>query len=112
MLLTALKSELDKRQTLLLSVSLSAAFPEGRNEAQDYVDEMIMRTGVVPNKTSLVAGAVRNQHYDYYASQVVRHVVLRGKDVDPNAVDHDFTNWDELKAEVAAFAEAPIETKG
>lgn len=106
-LITSLKHELDARDTLLLSVSLSAAFPEGLADAQDYVDEMAMRTGVTPDQTALVAGAVRSQHYDYYASQVVRHVVLRGKDVDPNATDHEFTDWAALKSKVAAFIADP-----
>ena len=55
-LLVAHKAELDKRRTLLLSVSLNAAFPEGLEEAQDYVDEMKMRTGFEPDDELLVAG--------------------------------------------------------
>ena len=111
MLITAAHKDLEARDTLLLSVSLSAAFPEGHAEAQDYVDEMILRTGVKPDSVALIAGAVRNHRYDYYASQVLRHVVLRDREFDPSAESHDFTDWAALKATVAAFIEAPVGAK-
>ena len=109
-LITTLNKALETRDTLLLSVSLNAAFREGRAEAQDYVDEMILRTGLAPNTTALVAGAVRNHRYDYYASQVLRHVVLRDRVFDPSAESHDFTDWAALKTTVAAFITAPART--
>jgi len=110
-LVTALHQNLVTRDTLLLSVSLNAAFPEGHAEAQDYVDEMILRTGMRPDTTALVAGAVRNHRYDYYASQVLRHVVLRDREFDPSAESHDFTDWAALKTTVAAFIAAPARTQ-
>lgn len=104
---SAAHTDLETRDTLLLSVSLNAAFPEGQEEAQDYVDEMVLRTGITPNTVALVAGAVRNHRYDYYASQVLRHVVLRDREFDPSAESHEFTDWAALKATVAAFIDAP-----
>ena len=101
--LTANRDQLDRRQTLLLSVSLSAAFPEGLEEAQDYVDEMKMRTELNPDIEMLVAGAVRKKRYDYYATQVLQHVVLRGRDFDPTVQEHEFTDWDGLASTVDAF---------
>ncbi len=102
-LLTAHKADLKKKKTLLLSVSLSAAFPEGLEEAGEYVVEMKMRTGVVPDAELLVAGAVRTDHYDYFAMQVVRHVVLRDRPYDPDAGEHEFTDWQGLSAEISRF---------
>ncbi|WP_413717570.1 flavodoxin domain-containing protein [Silicimonas sp. MF1-12-2] len=102
-LIVAHREELARVRTLLLSVSLSAAFPEGREEAEDYVLEMKMRTGLEPDVELLVAGAVRTDHYDYFAMQVIRHVVLRGRDFDPGDGEHDFTDWDGLSAEVSRF---------
>ena len=97
------REALENRKTLLLSISLSAAFDEGREDAQDYCDEMKLRTGLDPDAELLVAGAVRSKRYDFYESQVLRHVVLRGRDFDPGQKEHEFTDWDEIEAKVAAF---------
>lgn len=98
------QEDLDKRNTLLLSVSLSAAFPEGIEEAQDYVDEMKMRTDLDPDEEMLVPGAVKTKRYDYFATQVLRHVVLRGRNFDPAVQEHEFTNWDDIAAKVVSFS--------
>ena len=63
--IAASKEELQARRTMLLSVSLSAAFPEGIAEAEDYVVEMNMRTELSPDVTLLVPGAVQEGAYDY-----------------------------------------------
>ena len=97
------RQELEKCATLLLSVSLNAAFPEGHEEAQEYLTEMKMRTGFAPDAEALVAGAVRTSHYDYFASQVVRHVLLRDRGYDPNSGEHEFTDWDALATTISEF---------
>lgn len=102
-LVAGFKSDLEARRTLLLSVSLSAAFPEGLEEAGEYVTELEMRTHFKPDAEVLVAGAVKVSSYDYFAMQVVRHVVLRERDYDPGAGSHEFTDWEALAAEVATF---------
>ena len=102
-LLAAKRRDLDGLKTLFLSVSLNAAFPEGLEEAQDYVAEMSMRTGFEPGRTALVAGAIQTDKYDYFATQVVRYVVLRGKKVDLNETHHEFTDWDALAKTISAF---------
>ncbi|MGR3540640.1 MAG: hypothetical protein ACU0BS_04335 [Hasllibacter sp.] len=58
----------------------------------------------MPHRTMLVAGAIKLERYDYLALQVVEHVVLRGKDYDPRAGSHEFTNWDALRDGVLDFA--------
>lgn len=102
---------LAERQVLLLSVSLSAAFEDYRNEAQDYLDEMKLRTGLDPTAELLVAGAVKPESYDDYAARVLRQVVLKGKAFVPTARDHEFTNWDELALTVAEFLEERAEIR-
>ncbi len=87
----------------MISVSLSAAFPEGMEEAQDYVTEMNMRTGLTPDSQILAAGAIRTGKYDYFAQQVVRYVVLRGRKFDPGADEHEFTDWVGLAAGISEF---------
>lgn len=96
-------AELKTRPTLLISVSLKAAFPEGREEAQDYLTEMEMRTGFEPNTGLLTAGAVRTSSYGYFENQIVRNVVLDGRDVALIDGVREFTDWDALGADVAAF---------
>ena len=101
---TARREELATLPTMMISVSLSAAFDEGMDEARDYLTEMEMRTGFSPQRELLVAGAVRTSRYDYFARQVIRHVVLRGRDVDPDKGEHDFTDYDALRGTVLDFA--------
>tara|TARA_R110002049_G_scaffold188402_2_gene356858 strand:+ start:65930 stop:66460 length:531 start_codon:yes stop_codon:yes gene_type:complete len=104
---TASRNELKAFQTLLISVSLKAAFPEGREEAQDYLIEMKMRTGFDPDREMLVAGAVRTSSYGYFESQIIRHVVLGDRDVDLVDGVCEFTDWDALEAELDQFAQLP-----
>ncbi len=106
--LSANSKELEKRRTLMLSISLNAAFPEGREEAQEYLTEMKMRAEFTPDEEMLVAGAIRSDKYDYFASQIVQHVVLRGREVDANADGHEFTDWDALTAKIGAFLLAEL----
>ena len=61
-----------------------------------------MRTDFTPDAEFLVAGAVQTGKYDYFASQVVRHVVLRDREANP-AKEHEFTDWAALSKAVAAF---------
>ena len=105
--LTADRDRLAACRTLLLSVSLNAAFAEGIAEAEDYVVEMKMRTGFAPDREMLVAGAVRAGEYDYFASQIVQHVVLRDH---PQAIGQgtqEFTDWAALRRVLAEFL-APV----
>lgn len=95
--------ELAARKVLMLSVSLNAAFPDGHEEAQEYLLEMKMRTGLDPDVEMLVAGAVRTSEYDFFAQQVVRYVVLRNRDFDTKAEEHEFTDWDGLAEGLATF---------
>ncbi|TNF18654.1 MAG: protoporphyrinogen oxidase [Rhodobacteraceae bacterium] len=106
MFLAAQRNALDPARTLLISVSLMAAFESSRNRAQDFVDEMEMRTGFTPASVALVAGAVRPSSYDYFATQVVRHIVMRGKSYRPEDGDREFTDWAALRARVAEFMAA------
>jgi menaquinone-dependent protoporphyrinogen oxidase len=101
--LTAQGKDLARCKTLFLSVSMNAAFPEGRDEAQDYVTEMQMRTGFTPDASALVAGAIKRREYDYFAQQVIQHVVMRGKDYDSTADEHEFTDWDALETTLRDF---------
>ncbi|MEP2028234.1 MAG: flavodoxin domain-containing protein [Paracoccaceae bacterium] len=102
-LVSANLEELKAHQTLLISVSLKAAFPEGLEEAQDYLTEMKMRTGFSPDKEALAAGAVRTDSYSYFESQIVQNVALAGRNVDLVDGVREFTDWDQLRTEIETF---------
>ena len=106
LLLTASRADLAARRTLMVSVSLGAAFPELHEEAQDYLDEMKMRTSLKPNVELLVAGAVRPSSYSYYETEVLRHAVLRNQAIDPGTQEHEFTDWEALAVVVTEFVSA------
>ncbi len=101
----ASKHSLEEHRTLLISVSLSAAFPEGLSEAGEYIAELETRTGFTPDAELLVAGAVRIGQYDYFAMQLVQHVVLRDRDYDVSAGEHEFTDWQALASGLSEFVE-------
>jgi menaquinone-dependent protoporphyrinogen oxidase len=102
-LVEASKTALDQRRTLLMSVSMSAAFPEGLSEAETYVTELKTSTGFTPDAVMLVAGAVRIGEYDYFATQVIQHVVLRNRDYDMSAGEHEFTDWQAVSSRISEF---------
>ncbi len=97
------RDALMKRKSLVLSVGLKAAFASGREEARDYLDEMLLRTGFEPNATALIAGAVRPENYGYFEREILKHVVLLGRKIDPREGAREFTDWDELKSIVIDF---------
>ena len=106
MFLAAKRHELEAQSTLLISVSLMAAFPSSLEEAREFATEMKMRTRFTPNEEALVAGAVRTSSYDYFSKQVLRHVVLRGRDYRPEDGDHEFTDWQALSSALSRFLAA------
>ncbi|WP_170754762.1 flavodoxin domain-containing protein [Ruegeria lacuscaerulensis] len=97
------RNALMERKSLVLSVGLKAAFASGREEAQDYLNEMLMRTGFEPDATALVAGAVRPESYGYFEREILKHVVLLGRKIDPRDGAREFTDWDELTSTVVDF---------
>lgn len=95
--------ELQTRPTLFLSVSLSAAFPEGLADAQSYVDGFLAETGWKPAQSLLIAGALRYTEYDYFQEQIIEHVVLKGRKVKGLKWDFEFTDWDVLSRVIDSF---------
>jgi menaquinone-dependent protoporphyrinogen oxidase len=100
---TAKLADLRERPTLFLSVSLSAAFPEGLTEAQSYVDAFLAGTGWKPAQTLLVAGALQYTGYDYFQEQVIEHIVLKGHKVEGPKGDLEFTDWASLSRVIDSF---------
>ncbi|WP_299987126.1 flavodoxin domain-containing protein [uncultured Ruegeria sp.] len=97
------KDAFESRKSLVLSVSLKAAFAKGQEDAWDYLTEMLMRTHFKPDETALVAGAVRPDNYGYFEKEIIQHVVLKDQKLDPRDGAQEFTDWGALKAAVVAF---------
>ena len=97
---------LSTKPTMFLSVSLSAAFDEGHREAQECIAKFIEKTGWTPGVSLPVAGALRNEEYDYFQQQILEHVVLKNRKVDHPERDHEFTDWKALAEAVEAFLKA------
>jgi len=95
--------ELICKPSAFVSVSLSAAMPNGRAEAQRYVDRFLAATGWSPAKTLLLGGALRWSECDYFQRQVLKHILLKG-DVTPGEdVNYEFTDWMALQRFVEDF---------
>jgi menaquinone-dependent protoporphyrinogen oxidase len=97
---------LQSKPTLFLSVSLSAAFDDSRDEAQSYVDAFLSDTGWNPTQTHLVAGALLHSQYDYFEEQIVEHVVLKGREIAWSEGDQELTDWGDLDQTVEAFLQS------
>ncbi len=100
---SASRAILSAKRTMFLSVSLAAAFEEGRVEAQECIAKFIEQTGWMPNVSLPVAGALRNESYDYFQQQILEYVVLKNRDLGSLRRDHEFTDWKELASAVEAF---------
>jgi menaquinone-dependent protoporphyrinogen oxidase len=100
---TGARDVLNAKPSLFLSVSLSAAFDEGKAEAQGYIDRFIEESGWRPTKSLAVAGALRGDAYDYFQQQILQHVVLKGQETHDPGENHEFTDWQELERTVDEF---------
>jgi menaquinone-dependent protoporphyrinogen oxidase len=81
------------KPSAFVSVSLSAAMPNGQAEAQHYVDRFIAATGWPPAKTLLLGGALRWSECDYFQRQVLNHILLKGGVTPGEDVNYEFTDW-------------------
>jgi menaquinone-dependent protoporphyrinogen oxidase len=97
------KDWLEGKPTALLSVSLSAAFEEDREEANLYIDQFAYETDWRPDCALAVAGAIRYKKYDFFRRWAMRFMAnAKGAPTDATR-DHEFTDWDALYAFVDKF---------
>ena len=71
--------------------------------SKDKGPELLMRTRFEPDDTALVAGAVRPEGYGCFEAEIVRQVVLRNRDINPEDGAREFTDWDALAETVTTF---------
>mgnify|MGYP000380316922 CR=1 FL=1 len=99
----ASRKALQAKPSLFVSVSLSAAFDDGLEEAQEYADNFAEYMEWSPTAIVLVAGALQYDEYDFFKSQIIEHVVLKGRPIEGPKGDHDFTDWSKLAEAVEGF---------
>lgn len=97
----ARKQELRTLPSLLISVSLSIAFENGKDAAEGYVRSFVRETEFTPTDILLLGGALKFDKYGYYMNQIIEHVVL--KDREMITEDREFTDWELLKHTLDAF---------
>jgi menaquinone-dependent protoporphyrinogen oxidase len=98
--------ELNLRPTALVSVSGSASGgPEGRAEAQQYVDRLLEESGWSPQIVELVAGAIAYTRYDPLTRWIIKLVSKRKGGPTDTSRDHELTDWEAVDRFARRFAE-------
>lgn len=99
----AKRHKLAAMPTMFVSVSLAAAFPDARKQAEAYCEGFAADTEWQPDKTVCIAGAVRHEDYGYFREQILEHLVLNGAHYDDLVDDHEFTDWQAVNEAVQEF---------
>lgn len=103
---TAHKARLETKPSAFISVSISAAFEDGKKDAEKYVERFVAATGWNPKLTHMAAGALKLTEYDFFKEQIIRHVVLAGREVPAGKRDWEFTDWNALDRFLSGFLES------
>jgi menaquinone-dependent protoporphyrinogen oxidase len=102
--IVAHRAALATRRTLLLSVSLSAAFEGTLAEAEGYVQSFCESLNWHPDNYLLVAGAIKHAAYGYYQEMIIQFKVLPKRPIENPEEDHEFTDWASLEKAIVDFA--------
>jgi menaquinone-dependent protoporphyrinogen oxidase len=108
---TAHQKELDAKPSAFISVSLSAAFEDGKKDASGYAERFVEATGWQPAFTHLAAGALKYSEYDFFKEQIIRHIVMAGRQIPPDQKDGEFTDWAALDSFIAEFLQSASATQ-
>jgi menaquinone-dependent protoporphyrinogen oxidase len=96
----------DSKPTLLMTVSLTARTPEKRDPAVHvYTRKFLDKTAWNPGVTEVVAGALQYHRYHWFDAMMIRFIMrITGGVTDPQA-DIEYTDWDQVAAGAARFAD-------
>lgn len=98
------RNHLNEMPGLFVSVSLAAAFPDNRQDAEGYVDTFREATGWQPTETVLVAGAMKPGIYDWFEKSALMEGDLASHLNQELSETHEFTDWAALTLSIEAFA--------
>ncbi len=99
------RNELAAKPTLLISVSMAAAFDDSRNDAEGYVERFCSDAKWQPSRHVMVAGAMKHGEYGWYEENLLRAGDLAKHADEEMHEDREFTDWDQLRQSVAEFME-------
>lgn len=101
---------LNELPTAFFSVSLNAAIddPERRAEAERNLRAFLDKTTWQPDRTRLVAGALRNTELDYFRRELARYIVTRTLGQVDTGVDYEFTDFEDVRQFVRDFLEQVV----
>jgi len=99
------RAQLEAKPSAFLSVSLSAALKNGEQDCRDYVEDFVEKCGWRPSNVLMVAGAVRYSEYDFFMEQIIRHVVMQGREPTDLKEDYELTEWEALGKFIDGFME-------
>lgn len=97
---------LNSMPVLFLSVSLSAVVDDEshRADCQRCIDDFLQETGLRPQQTLPVAGALKYLEYDWVKRMIMLSISKsENRDTDTSH-DYEYTDWPALRAAVVGFA--------
>lgn len=101
--------ELNSKATAFLSVSLSAIVKDEKHlaDCQKCIDGFTAETGLRPQRSIPVAGALLYTQYDFLTKQFMRMICAKeGGDTDTTR-DFEYTDWEALRSFVDGFLRVP-----
>ncbi|MDX2222803.1 MAG: flavodoxin domain-containing protein [Rhodospirillaceae bacterium] len=91
--------------TAFFAVSGQAGDPAGLGEAEKaFIRPFLTRTGWIPRQIVHVAGAFPFTTYPWWKRWMMKLILMRGGKPCDTRVDYEYTDWDRLDRDVAAFA--------
>lgn len=97
------RKELQELPTLLISISLSIGFEDGRPAAEGYVNSFIDLSGFTPTKILMVADTMHSDHFDYFMVEIIELAKIDTCEMHDRS--DDLTNWTLLELEIETFVE-------
>jgi menaquinone-dependent protoporphyrinogen oxidase len=95
-------SALSAVRTALVSVSLTAV--KDPAAAENYIHELIRRTGWLPSTFSMVAGAETYTRYGWFTRWIMKRIAVKEGRVPDLTKDHEYTDWEAVERFAREFA--------
>ncbi|MCO6186360.1 flavodoxin domain-containing protein [Rhizobium sp. L1K21] len=87
-----------------VSLSIHSQFEDERTAVVELPETLSIYTGWRPSMVHHAAGALRFGEYDFFKRLMVRYMATREVKTADKSQNHEFTDWDALKAFVQDFA--------
>ncbi|WP_049972416.1 menaquinone-dependent protoporphyrinogen IX dehydrogenase [Haladaptatus cibarius] len=98
--------ELNRLPSAFFSVSLTAAedTDEARATAENLVTKFLADTGWNPDRTAVVAGALKYSRYGLLTRLLMKYVATKAGGGTDTSCDYEYTDWDEVEVFATSFA--------